>query len=186
MLCLNIRSSNLILNMKSFQGKADPNMPEPSGQGKYIAPSCNLKVTPATVKIDSTASREVVGLYTDSAFSKKMAERGEKALSAGIARRMQEGREVMENGALTDALGDISRRNMLPKQKQLAIVSMPAPKITVTPAHIEGTIDPGISQIKLTAGKYKLDFEPAKVDISVKQYASIKMWVTQGHCDTYA
>lgn len=185
MLRLNMRTTNFALNMRTDPGKADPNMPEPTGKGEYIAPQNNQKVVPVEVKIDSTASRQTVGIYTQTAFSEKMAARGQQQLSEGIARRMREGRQVRNNGPLTNAIVSISRSNMMPRQAELTIVSMPAPKITVTPSRIEGTIDPGVSKIVITPGKYTLQYSPAKVDISVDRYASIKMWTT-GNYDIYA
>lgn len=186
MLQLNIRTTNFILGMKTDPGKVDPNMPEPTSKGEYKAPKNNLKVTPVSVKIDSTASREAVGLYTVTALGKKLASRGQSELSEGIARRMREGREVRNNGPVTNAIADISRSNMMPKQKGLTVKSMPAPQITVTPSRIVGSIDPGSSKIVITPGQYKLQYLPAKVDISVKQYASVRMWTTQSSYDAYA
>ncbi|TCS79640.1 DUF6470 family protein [Pectinatus cerevisiiphilus] len=186
MLQLNIRTTNFILGMKADPGKVDPNMPEPTSKGKYEAPKNNLKIIPVSVKINSTAARESLGLYTVSALGKKLASQGAEGLSEGIARRMREGREVRNNGPLTNVLADISRENMMPKQVGLTVSSMPAPQITVTPSKIEGTIDPGISTIEITPGKYTLQYLPAKVNISVKQYASVKMWTTQNNYDAYA
>lgn len=186
MLCLNIKTTNLILNMKTDPGKVDPNMPEPTSKGEYKAPSANLHVEAAKVEIDSRQSRQAVGLYTDKAFNQKMASLGKQKLAQGIARRMQEGRQIRNDGPHANVIAQISRGKMIPQPKQLTVASMPAPKITVIPAKVEGNIDPGVSKMQITAGQYKLDFQPAKVNISVKQYSSIRMWTSQNKYDTYA
>lgn len=184
MLHLNIRTTNFQLNMKADPGKADPSMPEPTGKGTNIMPQNKERITPAFVHIDSTPSREALGLYTWSTFAKKLNQYDQQKVSSGTARRMREGRQVRDGGQLSNVIANIARQNTLPELKGLTTRFMPAPEISVTPSKIEGSIDPGTDKIAITPGKYTLDYAPAKENISVGRYASVKMWTT-GSYDIY-
>lgn len=185
MLRLNMQTTDFAMTMKADWGKADPNMSEPSTKGTYVAPQSRQKVVPAQVKINSTASREAVGLYTNMAFCRRRGEEGRSRLSEGIARRMREGREVRNDGPKTNVIASIAKQNMISRQIGLTVENMPAPEIIVAPARVEGTIDSGVDKMDITPGRYQLDYEPAKENIAVKQYASTKISVT-GDYDLYA
>ncbi len=177
MLHLDLQITNIRLQMTTDRGKVDASCSQPKDKGTYQAPQNKLIVTPVKVEIDSTACREAWGCYTTAALSQKLAQAGKKAVESGIARRMRQGRQVMENGAKTDAIVNVNWENMLPKKGELRLADVPPPKITVIPSKIEGEIKPGKIQIDIKPGKYNFNFKPAKVQMAVKQYASVKVTV---------
>ena len=185
MQCLNIRTSNLVLQTKSKMAKADPNMPEPTSKGEYKAPSANVYATQLEIKIDGRKTREALGIYTDAAFNKKMASDGKQKVLAGIGRRMREGRQA-RTSTTTGVFAQISKSKMIPPTKEIRVTALPAPDFTVIPSKVQGDIDPGVSKMQITAGKYKMDYTPPSVDISVDQYSSVRMWTSEDNYDTYA
>jgi hypothetical protein len=186
MLTLNIRTTDFASQMHTDWGKADASFGQPSGKGEYIQPQNKLVVTPVEVKIDSSACREALGLYTNTRWAQKYGAEGEQKLADNIAQTMKEAREVMKKGARSNAIINVERQHLLPEQKQFKIASMPSAKITVTPSEIKGVIDPGSDMIESVPGKYHLDYSPANVDISVNSYSSVKMWTTGNKYSIYA
>ncbi|MDQ0202833.1 DUF6470 family protein [Pectinatus haikarae] len=186
MLKLNIRTTNITLNMSKDWGSVDASFDQPSGRGDYIQPQNRLEVTSAEVKIDSTHAREALGIYTNTRRAQLNATEGKQALSSGIARVMKEARTVMKNGAKSNAIVNVERQHLLPKQKQLTVTSMPSAEITVIPSEVNGEIIPGHDKIESIPGKYNMNYTPAKVDISVDNYSSVKMWTSGNEYSIYA
>lgn len=185
MIHLDMRMNNAEIALQVKRGSIDAGFTQPTGKGQYIPPQCDLYVTPIKVDIDSAPSRTAVGIYTYSGYRKKMSEKDIADFKEGVSRRVNQGREAMENGAKTDILVQINWQNMLLKQGKLTLVSMPAPEITVHPGEVKGEVKPGKCSYEITPGKSHFDFTPTETDVVMKQYASVSI-KTSGTYNLYA
>jgi hypothetical protein len=147
----------------------------------------HIEQPPATITIDSKSARLTIdqskawsdmGLIGPLASTKKLAQEGRQALLEGIARRAQEGDQLMkiENGA--NAIAAIATGKGLRPYKQLGIKFIPSVNsvdITYQPGYLNINIDTSKPIIEAKVNKPIHEYTPGNVYGYMIQYPSIKI-----------
>ena len=107
-------------------------------------------------------------------------------MKAGIDRRVQEGDEMLENGAKRNVIADREKSKLVAKQRILVVKGVPAPEIKVKPSQMQGNIDQGNTTVTIDPQPVEVNYTPGSVDIYMENKGSIRMWATEGRYDIYA
>ncbi len=160
--------------------KGEMSIEQPIGDLQIEQPKALLNITriPGKLTIDQTQARADVDLKSVKLRSEDAARLGKQDLLEGIARRMQEGKELMqiENGF--NAISSISKRNSEGENKEFNIGWVPSigsVKISYESGkvNVEGT--PNKPKIEYKSNKPIIDYNPGEVTIKLKQHASLKI-----------
>lgn len=151
-----------------------------SGDLQIEQPKATLNITriPGKLTIDQTQAREDVDLKSVRRRIEEAAQLGKQDLLAGIARRAQEGEELMkiENGF--GAIASIAKRNSEGPKKEFNIGFLPragSVKISYDPGKVDVQATPNKPVITYTINKPIIDFQPGEVKVDLKQHASLNI-----------
>ncbi|WP_394186917.1 DUF6470 family protein [Metabacillus halosaccharovorans] len=133
---IGLQTRNAINNIQ--QPKADLSIEQPKAE-------LSIKTTRSKLTIDQSQARADVDLKSIAKRKEEFAQKGYQDLLAGIARRAQEGVELMkiENGG--NPIASQAKQNSQKPRKEFGLGFIPS------------------------AGSVKVQYDPAKVDIDIKQ-----------------
>ena len=173
------------IRMTSQQAKIELNIQQPVQSIEQPAAILDLQQpaaeitmerTPPQLTIDQTKAREDMDLKSIAKRTEEAAQQGRQDLLEGIARRTQDGAELMmiENGG--NAIANISKRNSEGPEHQFGIGWIPSPgsvKIQFVPGKVN--IDVKTNEVINNSRTQKPihEYEPGKVNVSMKQYPSL-------------
>jgi hypothetical protein len=175
---IRIQSTPTKIEMSTTKGELS--IEQPKGDLQIEQPKANMNITriPGKLTIDQTQARADVDLKSVRRRIEEAAQLGKQDLLAGIARRAQEGEELMkiENGF--GAIASIAKRNSEGPKKEFNIGFIPkagSVKISYDPGKVEVNATPNMPIIKYAINKPIINFYPGKVNIDLKEYASLKI-----------
>ncbi|MCM3602653.1 DUF6470 family protein [Robertmurraya korlensis] len=153
---------------------------QPPGELQIEQPQATVNITriPGKLTIDQTQARADVDLKSIRKRIEEAAQMGKQDLLAGIARRAQEGEELMkiENGF--GAISSISRRSSDGPKKEFNIGWIPragSVKIEYDPGKLEVDAKSNKPIINYVMNKPNLTYTPSEVIVGLRQYADIKI-----------
>jgi hypothetical protein len=138
----------------------------------------NIKRIPSKLTIDQTKAREDVDLKSIFKRTEEFAHLGYQDWLEGIARRRQDGDELMriENGG--NPIAEQAKRNGMKPPKEFNIGWIPSygsVKIDYEPGKVDIQVETKKPIINSKENKPIISYSPAKVNISLKQYQSLKI-----------
>lgn len=142
------------------------------------AAEMTMRTTPSQLTIDQTKAREDVDLKSIAKRKKEAAQQGYQDLLKGIARRTQDGAELMMIENKGNPIASISKRNSERPEKQFNIGWVPSAgsvQINFTPGKVD--IDVKVNKVinNSQAQKPTHDYQPGKVHVSMKNYPSLNI-----------
>ncbi|BBW97640.1 MULTISPECIES: DUF6470 family protein [Geobacillus] len=147
----------------------------------------SIEQKPATLTIDSQPARLTIdqskawrdmGLLDPFDSTRKFAEEGREALLEGIARRAQEGDQLMKIENRGNAIAAMAAEKGFHPYKQLGITFIPSVHsvdIGYQPSYLDMKIDANKPIIKANVNRPIHEYKPGNVSAYMIQYPTIKM-----------
>lgn len=175
---IRIQSTPSKIEISTRQGELS--IEQPKGELHIEQPKADLNITriPGKLTIDQTQARADVDLKSVRQRCEEAAQLGKQDLLSGIARRIQEGSEMMEIEDGFQAISSIAKRNSEGPKKEFNIGFVPkagSVKIEYIPGEVEVNSKINKPNINYVANKPIISFEKGEVNISLKQHASLKI-----------
>ena len=193
MLCLNVRSTLPRIGIHTQLASLETHVRPAELHTEYQAPRSNQTLSQPTIDIDSYQSRTAYGYRTMSDFMSEAAQQGLSDVQSGTSSHTEAAWDMIENGSVPQGssyiVSQISSKvdAQIARQRYLEVSSIPKPNINITPARLQGDIDPGKDETTAqTYGKADVTFKPGSFEIYLEQQGSIRMWTTEGKYDIYA
>ncbi|WP_442596334.1 DUF6470 family protein [Neobacillus sp. D3-1R] len=153
---------------------------QPKAELDIQQPAADLEInrTPSKLTINQTKAREDIDLKSIFKRMDEAAQLGYEGWLEGIARRSQEGDELMkiENGG--NIIAEQAARNAYSPMLEFNIGWLPhqgSVEIGYDPGKVEINVTPNKPIIKSRINKPNIQYTPGKVNISLKQYNSLKI-----------
>lgn len=173
---IRIQTTPAVTEMNTRQGKLS--IEQPPGEVKIEQPKAEMNISrvPGKLTIDQTQAREDVDLKSLKKRMEEAAQQGRQDMLTGIARRIQEGAELMkiENGF--KAIQTIAKRKTDGTHKEFGLGFVPktgSVKISYDPGRVDVQLTPNRPKVNYTVNKPVINFQPGKVQIEMKQYQSV-------------
>lgn len=140
-----------------------------------------IRTTPGKLQIDQTKAWEDMNLMHVSKSIEKFAQDGKSVLLQGIARRANQGNELMkiENGE--NPIASQAMQNSYDSMKSLGIKFIPSHfsvKTSYNPAEVHIDVQTNKPIIEATQRKPEISFQPGKVETSLMQRESLEISFT--------
>ncbi|MFC0477860.1 DUF6470 family protein [Robertmurraya beringensis] len=160
--------------------KGEMSIEQSLGDLQIEQPQAILNITriPGKLTIDQTQARADVDLKSVKLRSEEAARVGKQDLLTGIARRIQEGTELMKIEDGFSAISSISKRNSEGEKKEFNIGWVPSigsVKITYEPGKVDVEVTNNKPKIDYKLNKPILNYNPSQVITNLKQHASLKI-----------
>ncbi|WP_071460825.1 DUF6470 family protein [Bacillus massilinigeriensis] len=153
---------------------------QPKAEVSIEQPPAEVEIehTPSRLTIDQTQARADMDLKTIKRRKEEFAQLGYEDLLSGIARRSQDGDELMmiENGG--NAIAEQAKRNSETPMYDFNIGWIPSHgsvKIDYNPGKVEIRAKANKPIISITANKPSVSYTPGKAEVSLKNYPSLKI-----------
>lgn len=153
------------------QPKATLDLQQPKAQ-------MSIQTTKPQLSIDAYEARESMDYKTSMSRTREIAQRSIQEALEGMARRAQEGNELMriENGG--NPIADQAKRRGRQPYSSLNIKFIPqadSVKINYQPATVDIQVEPQKVINNTTANKPIHNYTPGKVNVEMLQYPSLKI-----------
>ncbi|WP_339175265.1 DUF6470 family protein [Solibacillus sp. FSL R5-0691] len=153
------------------QPKADLDLQQPKAE-------MSIRTTKSELSIDSVEMRESLDLMSSRSRTAEVAQYSKQTAMEGLARRVQEGIELMkiENGG--NPLADQAKRTGRQPYSSLGIKFIPkadSVKINFTPGLTEVQVEPQKVINNTKINKPIHNYTPGKVNVEMQQYPSLKI-----------
>ncbi|MCF6138755.1 DUF6470 family protein [Pseudalkalibacillus berkeleyi] len=153
------------------QPKADQSIQQPKAE-------LNIQTTKGTLTIDQTQAWNDMDLKSVFVRTEEAAQLGKSDLLEGVARRAQEGDQLMriENGG--SPLVDQAEMNSMNSMKEWNIGWIPSAgsvKVNYQPADVNVDVKVNKPIIETTLQKPEHNYQPGKVEVSLQQRNSISI-----------
>lgn len=139
----------------------------------------NIHITPGKLTIDQSQAFAEMNVIPVLQWNKKHAEKGKKAIIDGIARRAQEGRELMEIENGNKSIIEQAKRNSEREMKQLGITFIPSRfsvKTDYDPAQVEIEVERNEPIIEAkTHQRAIFRYVPWSVETALKQHPELEI-----------
>ncbi|MFD1038882.1 DUF6470 family protein [Virgibacillus byunsanensis] len=138
----------------------------------------SINTTPSRLTIDQTQAWEDMGLMHISKRIKQFANEGKQGLFEGIARKAQQGNELMEIENQGSPIPRQAAQNSFEGMKSLAIEFIPshfAVKTSFQPSEVDINVKVNKPIIEARVNKPTHQYEKGAVDTSMKQYQSLEI-----------
>jgi hypothetical protein len=175
---LRIQSTPAKIEISTKQGQIS--IEQPPGEMEIEQPKADLNITriPGKLTIDQTQARADVDLKSVRQRSEEAAQLGKQDLLNGIARRIQDGVELMqiENGF--GAIASISKRNSEGPKKEFNVGWTPKPgsvKVAFETGKVEVDSTTNKPIIKYKMNTPNISYQRGEVTINLKQHASMEI-----------
>ncbi|MFC4409567.1 DUF6470 family protein [Chungangia koreensis] len=167
MLGLNITDSQQLIR----QPKADLQIRQPRA-------TVDMETSNSILKIDSSQARRDLGLIGPLESTRKYAQRGRQAMLAGIARRAQEGDQLMRIEKKGNPIQSIAETKAVRPMKRLGLQFVPSissVKISYTPSKLHIEAETNKPQISAKMNRPIHEYTPGKVSGYMIQDPSIEI-----------
>lgn len=159
---------------------ASVNIQQPKAEQSIRQPQAEITMhtTPSKLTIDQTQAWNDMDLKSVFKRTEDFANFGKKSNLEGIARRVQEGKEMMEIEKGGDPIVAQAKRIDERKLKDFAIGWIPSHfsvKIDYKPSNLEIDVNINAPEIKNTPNKPQIAYERGQVDTGIMQYQSLKV-----------
>lgn len=173
---LRIQSTNTKIDISTRRGQLK--IEQPLGELEIEQPSADMNITrnPGKLTIDQTQARADIDLKSVKKRMEEAAQLGKQGLLEGIARRIQEGEELMGIEHGFQAISSIAKRNSEGSKKEFGLGYVPkagSVQTTYEPGNVEIKITPNKPKINYTLKKPNVSFEQGEVNVNLKQHASL-------------
>jgi hypothetical protein len=173
---IQIRTTKAILGLNIE--KPIQRIEQPKAELHIEQPPATLTIDskPARLTIDQSKAWSDMGLFGPLAFTRKFAEEGRQALLEGIARRAQEGDQLMKIENDDNAIAAIATEKGLHPYKQLGIKFIPSANsvdIAYQPGYLDIKIDTNKPIIGAKVNRPIHEYKPGDVSGYMIQYPSI-------------
>ncbi|MFL0505717.1 DUF6470 family protein [Ureibacillus sp. 179-F W5.1 NHS] len=154
------------------QPKANQTIKQPNGK-------LNIETTKGKLEIDQSQAWQDLGLLTPKESVQKYVADGRQAVLKGIAKAVQEGRQILENsgkGQGRAIIANIAKQNHGPHRVPMNIKFIPSVgsvKIDYTPGKVETNYTPQKPEIDVQINRPIYDYKQGKVTHEVVQRPSI-------------
>jgi hypothetical protein len=153
------------------QPKADLSIKQPKAE-------LTIKTNPSKLTIDQSQARADVDLKSIFRRTEEFAQNGRQDLLAGIARRAQQGDELMkiENGG--NSISSQAKQNSQKPMKEFGLGFVPSAgsvKIDYEPAKVNIEVQPNKPNINVKVNKPIYDYEAGEVDIHLQRRNDLKI-----------
>jgi hypothetical protein len=160
---ISIQTRNAVNQIQ--QPKADLSIEQPKAD-------LTMKTRPSKLTIDQSQARADVDLKSISRRWEEFAQKGYQDFLAGVARRAQQGDELMkiENGG--NPIANQAKQNSQKPKKEFGLGFIPSAgsvKIQYEPAKVEIEVQPNKPNINVKVNKPIYEYEPGKVDIHLQR-----------------
>lgn len=175
---IRVLSTPAQIEISTRQGQLSIEQPPGDLQIEQPKAEVNINRIPGKLTIDQTQARADVDLKSVRLRTEEAAQIGKQDVLSGIARRIQEGTEMMEIENGFHAFSSIAKRNSERPKKEFNIGYIPkagSVKIEYDPGKVEVNAKENKPKINYTVIKPNISFEPSVVTINLKQHASLKI-----------
>lgn len=153
---------------------------QPLGDLQIEQPKAEVHINriPGKLTIDQTQARADVDLKSVKLRIEEAAQFGKQDVLSGIARRIQEGTEMMEIENGFYAFSSISKWNSEGPKKEFNIGYIPkagSVKIEYDPGKVEINTTENKPKISYTVNKPNFSYDPSEVNVKLKQHGSLNI-----------
>ncbi|CAM3979580.1 DUF6470 family protein [Mesobacillus zeae] len=153
---------------------------QPGPEMSMEQPQAELQIerTPSRMTIDQTKAREDMDLKSIRSRIEEAADRGYEDWLAGIARRSQDGDELMMIENRGNPIAEQAKRNSESPLYEFNIGWIPSAgsvKIDYDPGKVEIRAKANKPVISIKANKASVSYTPGKAEVSLKNYPSLKI-----------
>ncbi len=175
---IRLESTNAQIGIKTIN--AVNNISQPKADLSIEQPKADMKIntTPSKLTIDQTQAREDVDLKSIFRRTEEFAQMGYQDLLAGIARRTQQGAELMKIENRSNPISSQAKQNSVKPWKEFGLGFIPSAgsvKIQYDPAKVDIEIEPNKPIINVKVNKPIYEYEPGKVDIYLERRNDLKI-----------
>lgn len=153
------------------QPKADLSIEQPKAE-------LTIQTTRSKLTIDQTQARADVDLKSVFRRTEESAQRGYQDLLEGIARRAQQGNELMKIENKGNPIANQAKENGHKPMKEFGLVFIPSAgsvKIHYEPAQVKVNFKQQKPKIDVTVNKPIYNYEPGKVDVYLERKNDLKI-----------
>jgi len=175
-----IRMQSQMAQIEISQTAAKQTMKQPAAEMSIQQPEASLSIqtTPSRLQIDQTQAWEDMNIMHIMRRNEKFAEEGLQAVQEGMAKKAEQGRELMMIENEGTPIIDQAITNSKDPEKQLGITFIPSPfsvKIHFEPSDVE--IDAQVNKpvIEVERNYPQIHYEPGSVDIRMKQFQELNI-----------
>lgn len=140
----------------------------------------NIKNSKGNMQIDQSQAWEERNLMSTIQLNKRHAQEGLSAIKEGVARRAEQGTQLIKIETGTNGIAEQAVKNGHRQFKQLGIKYVPSPfsvKINYKPGDLNIDIQPRKPIIDVQINKSELSFRRGNVHISMSQYPALQISV---------
>lgn len=177
---IQIKTHDIQIEMQTIKPKQYIRQPKATQKIEQPRAILDIKTTRGKLLIDTYQARKDIGLLSpkDSVF--EYAKKGKQAVLEGIARTMQEGKQMMYSAGKGNGsvVSDIAKSNTMPKVAPINIKFVPkygSVKIKYIPAEVNIEAIPQKPKIDVQVNKPIHEYIPGDVLFEVTQYPSVEI-----------
>lgn len=166
------------IRIEQTSGKQEIHQPQAEISIQQPRAELSNHTTPSKLTIDQTLAWEDMNLKSIMRLVEQFAEEGEKHAESGIARRAQQGDELMEIENDGNPVVQQAKQNSEAEQKQLGIIFIPSR------FSIHTDYEPADVQVDVTTHRPEVDnkamkpvhyYQPGTVHTSLEQYQDLRI-----------
>jgi len=166
---INLKTKNAVNQIQ--QPMADLSIQQPKAE-------LSIQTTPSKLTIDQTEARADVDLKSIFRRMEEIEQKGYQDLLAGIARRTQQGDELMRIENKGNPIPSQAKINSEKPKKEFGLGYIPSAgsvKIQYEPADVKIEVKPKKPIIDVKVNKPIYDYEPGKVEINLQRRNELKV-----------
>ncbi|WP_026479001.1 DUF6470 family protein [Alkaliphilus transvaalensis] len=183
---IRIESQNALIGIEQRAGQLNIRQNHSPMRLNQTSPKLQLDLKEAVIYIDQRQCFSEAGLKSNSELSRLAAQRGIRAAQQATARIARDGSDMtkIHRGTIISML---SKRRSKPKIKQFNFDMVPKsrPKIDVVEGKFSSYLEKGNINIHVEDFSPKIDYNPTKVDIYLRQKNNIHIEYIGNHLDLY-
>jgi hypothetical protein len=175
---IRLQSTNAQINIQTQKGQLE--IEQPPAKLSIQQPKAEIQIdrAPFRLTINQTKAREDVDLKSISRRIEEAAQLGRQDWLEGIARRAQEGEELMKIENRGNPIAEIAKRKIFLPEHEFGLGWIPSEgsvKINYEPANVDIQWKINKPIIESQINKPIINYTPGNVDINMKQYQSLKI-----------
>lgn len=175
---IRLQSTNAQIEIYTQKGNLE--MEQPAAELSIQQPPAEMQIDrkPSRLTIDQTQARADVDLKSIFKRTEEVAQFGRQDWLNGIARRAQEGEELMKIENKGNPIAEQAKRHVLRPEHQFNIGWIPSAgsvKISYDPGKVDIHWKVNKPIVESKYNKTIINYTPAKVDVQLKQYPSLQI-----------
>ncbi len=175
-----IRLQSISAQISIHTNKGQQSIEQPKAELSIEQPKADLKIetTPSTLSIDQTEAWADMDLKHISRRVAEMASQAKQDALEGIARRAQEGQQLMRIEDGGNPIADIAKKNSAKPIYPFNIGYIPSAgsvKIQYEPAKVNIDVTPNKPNINISINKPIIDYQPGSVDVQLERRNELKI-----------